>query len=195
MSMLDRIRDSFKYLDKNGLKHLVEKIKAHDVHWTGTHAEYEAQKDDIPAYAILHFTDDYEDSVGVVDVIEDNNMNGVTSNAVYDATKIITHDISELTWNPTYVDLGTWVSGGLLEKGGIVQFSKIFIVKAGVPAGTVICSGLPTPAMLTEIPASWDDYTAKGGFFLNLAGEISVWSEVTVDTICRINLAYVKANS
>ena len=47
MSMLDRIRDSFKYLDKNGLKHLIEKIKAHDVHWTGTHAEYEAQKDTI----------------------------------------------------------------------------------------------------------------------------------------------------
>ena len=62
MSMLDRIRDSFKYLDKNGLKHLIEKIKAHDVHWTGTHAEYEAVKDTIPAYAILHFTDDYEEA-------------------------------------------------------------------------------------------------------------------------------------
>lgn len=65
MSMLDRIRDSFKYLDKNGLKHLIEKIKLHDVHWTGTHAEYEAQKDTIPAYAILHFTDDYDDGAGV----------------------------------------------------------------------------------------------------------------------------------
>ena len=61
MSMLDRIRDSFKYLDKNGLKHLIEKIKLHDVHWTGTHAEYEAVKDTIPAYAILHFTDDYDE--------------------------------------------------------------------------------------------------------------------------------------
>ena len=85
MSMLDRIRDSFKYLDKNGLKHLIEKIKLHDVHWTGTHAEYEAVKDTLPAYTILHFTDDYEDSVGVVDKIEDNNMNGVTSNAVAEA--------------------------------------------------------------------------------------------------------------
>lgn len=65
MSMLDRIRDSFKYLDKNGLKHLIEKIKAHDVHWTGTHAEYEAVKDTIPAYAILHFTDDYDENVEV----------------------------------------------------------------------------------------------------------------------------------
>lgn len=65
MSMLDVIRDGFKYLDKNGLKHLIEKIKLHDVHWTGTHAEYEAQKDTIPAYAILHFTDDYDENVKV----------------------------------------------------------------------------------------------------------------------------------
>ena len=42
-------------------------------------------KDTLPDYTILHFTDDYEDSVGVVDRIEDNNMNAVTSNAVYDA--------------------------------------------------------------------------------------------------------------
>lgn len=194
MSMLDRIRDGFKYLDKNGLKHLIEKIKLHDVHWTGTHAEYEVQKDNIPAYAILHFTDDYEDSVGVVDKIEDNNMNGVTSNAVYDATKTISHAISEVTWNPTYVDLGTWSSGGLLERCGIVQFTKIFTVKAGVPAGTVLCSGLPRPAMTVEIPSSWDTETAQGGFFLNTSGEISVWADVTVDTNCRINLVYVKAN-
>ena len=65
MSMLDRIRDSFKYLDKNGLKHLIEKIKLHDVHWTGTHAEYEAVKDTLPAYTILHFTDDYDENVEV----------------------------------------------------------------------------------------------------------------------------------
>lgn len=62
MSMLDRIRDGFKYLDKNGLKHLIDLIKNHDVHWTGTHAEYEVQKDSIPAYAILHFTDDYDEA-------------------------------------------------------------------------------------------------------------------------------------
>lgn len=72
MSILDRIRDGFKYLDKNGLKHLIEKIKAHDVHWTGTHAEYEAVKDTIPAYAILHFTDDYDDSIGLPALDWDN---------------------------------------------------------------------------------------------------------------------------
>lgn len=194
MSMLDRIRDSFKYLDKNGLKHLIEKIKLHDVHWTGTHAEYEVVKDTIPAYAILHFTDDYEDSVGVVDKIEDNNMEAVTSNAVYDATKTISHDLSTLTWNTTYVDLGTWATGGILEKCGIVQFTKIFTVKAGIPAGTIICSGLPRPAMAIEIPVAWDNDTARGGFFFNTSGDISVWADVTTDTNCRINLVYIKAN-
>ena len=87
------ILDVYKYLDKNGLKHLIDKIKKHDYHWTGTHAEYEAVKDTIPAYAILHFTDDYEDSVGVVDRIEDNNMNGVTSNAVAKALSIESHTL------------------------------------------------------------------------------------------------------
>ena len=82
MSFLDRVLDTYKFLDKNGLKKAFELIKKHDYHWTGTHAEYEAQKDSIPAYAILHFTDDYEDSVGIVDKIEINNMSAVTSNAV-----------------------------------------------------------------------------------------------------------------
>jgi len=122
MSMLDRIRDSFKYLDKNGLKHLVEKIKAHDVHWTGTHAEYEAQKDNIPAYAILHFTDDYEDSVGVVDVIEDNNMNGVTSNAVYDALSIESHN---LLANTIPADTAVTVAQITVPKGKWMIFGQL----------------------------------------------------------------------
>ena len=65
MSFLDRVIDSYKFLDKNGLKKAFELIKKHDYHWTGTHAEYEAQKDTIPDYAILHFTDDYDDRVQV----------------------------------------------------------------------------------------------------------------------------------
>ena len=65
MSFLDRVIDSYKFLDKNGLKKAFELIKKHDYHWTGTHAEYEAVKDTIPAYAILHFTDDYDESVQV----------------------------------------------------------------------------------------------------------------------------------
>ena len=49
MGVLDKIQDSFKYLDKNGLRKVLTLVKNHDVHWTGTHAEYEVQKDSIPA--------------------------------------------------------------------------------------------------------------------------------------------------
>lgn len=136
MSMLDRIRDSFKYLDKNGLKHLIEKIKLHDVHWTGTHAEYEAQKDSIPAYAILHFTDDYDENVGVVDKIEDNNMNGVTSNAVYDALKVTT-----LTPTKT-ANVITVYEAEFLRIGRLVFVNLNLVASSGT-----LFTGLPRPTM------------------------------------------------
>lgn len=159
-------------------------------HWTGTRAEYEAIKDTLEIGTIVNITDDYDSGLEVVDVIEEDNMNPVTSNAV---AEITSHGLSTLTWNTTYVDLGTWATGGVLEKCGIVQFTKIFTVKAGIPAGTIICSGLPRPAMAIEIPVAWDDNTARGGFFFNTSGDISVWADVTADTNCRINLVYIKA--
>ena len=159
-------------------------------HWSGTRAEYEAVKDTLAVGTITFITDDYDEGLEVVDVIENGNMNPVTSNAV---AKITSHDLSTLTWNTTYVDLGTWATGGILERCGIVQFTKIFTVKAGIPAGTIICSGLPRPAMATEIPVAWDNNTARGGFFFNTNGDLSVWAEVTTDTNCRINLVYIKA--
>lgn len=64
-----------------------EKIQVSDggddtPHWTGTRAEYEAIKDTLEAGTIVNFTDDYDDGLEVVDVIENGNMNPVTSNAV-----------------------------------------------------------------------------------------------------------------
>lgn len=159
-------------------------------HWSGTRAEYEAIKDSLEAGTIVNITDDYDDGLEVVDVIEDGNMNPVTSNAV---AKITSHDLSTLTWNTTYIDLGTWTTGGVLEKCGIVQFTKIFSVKAGIPSGTIICSGLPKPAMAAEIPVAWDGDSAMGGFFLNTNGDLASWATVTANTNCRINLVYIKA--
>lgn len=159
-------------------------------HWTGTRAEYEAIKDTLEIGTVVCITDDYDSGLEVVDVIEDGNMNPVTSNAVAEITN---HGLSTLTWNTTYIDLGTWATGGILEKCGIIQFTKIFTVKAGIPAGTIICSGLPRPAMNIEIPVAWDADTARGGFFFTTNGDISVWADVTTDTNCRINLVYIKA--
>lgn len=159
-------------------------------HWSGTRAEYEAIKNTLEAGTVVSITDDYDEGLEVVDVIEEDNMNPVTSNAV---AEITSHDLSTLTWNTTYISLGTWTTGGVLEKCGIVQFTKIFSVKAGIPSGTIICSGLPKPAMAAEIPVAWDGDSAIGGFFLNTNGDLASWATVTADTNCRINLVYIKA--
>lgn len=42
MSMLDKIQDGFKYLDKNGLKHLIDLIKNASAVWKGTKSEWNA---------------------------------------------------------------------------------------------------------------------------------------------------------
>lgn len=192
MSMLDRIRDGFKYLDKNGLKHLIEKIKLHDVHWTGTHAEYEAVKDTIPAYAILHFTDDYEDSVGVVDKIEDNNMNGVTSNAVYDALAPIgTHaagyfyggfntigqhntnlTLGEGTWLVVMTLLvGTWLSGDMYMTAGGTKVSGYLRASNDGNDDTSTLNGLVTVAAGTTKVIGMYQTTGAA----NVNGDESYW--------------------
>jgi len=53
------ILDTFKFLDFNGIKKLIQLIKSSEqVHWIGTQAEYEAQKANIPDGAIIALTDE-----------------------------------------------------------------------------------------------------------------------------------------
>ena len=57
--MARNILDTFKFLDFNGIKKLIQLIKSSEqVHWTGTQAEYEAQKANIPDGAIVALTDE-----------------------------------------------------------------------------------------------------------------------------------------
>lgn len=147
-----------------------------------------------------------------VDVVEEDNMNPVTSNAVAEALEDlendvadlktdvtalktnVSQDLSTLNWNTQYVDLGSWSTGGIIKKAGVVQFNKIFTVKAGISAsGALICSGLPRPAMQVEVPMSWDGDSAIGGFFLTANGDLYSFATVTADTNCRINLCYIAA--
>ena len=51
-------------------------------HWSGTRAEYEAIKNTLEAGTYVSITDDYDEGLEVVDVVENGNMNPVTSNAV-----------------------------------------------------------------------------------------------------------------
>ena len=136
--------------------------KNNDVpHWTGTHAEYEAVKDTLPDYTILHFTDDYEDSVGVVDKIEDNNMNGVTSNAVYDALPEIYN--KQLTVTP-YEQAQLYVGSAYLrgqkvrcKDGRTFIFGKIVLNGNGNPNGGMNLH----PCKLTGFPGPVTFLTAR----------------------------------
>ena len=123
MSMLDRIRDGFKYLDKNGLKHLIEKIKLHDVHWTGTHAEYEAVKDTIPAYAILHFTDDYDENVQVGIYSTEETKTGelwIDNKPIY--RKVLTGNMPNVAGTaPAYTCIATLTTYGALNIDTVVE--------------------------------------------------------------------------
>lgn len=190
MSILDRIQNSFKYLDKNGLKKVLGLIKNKDVHWTGTHAEYEAQKDSIPAYAILHFTDDYDDSVGVVDKIEANNMNGVTSNAVALAVKSIGNITSDSV-NSTVTVSATVkpkvAETQLLEPG--VYLVRYACYVTHVNEGTayvLLCIG-PTPTISgaighsqAPVPNTGLHLTGTGWFTLTAASRINMFIDSTM---------------
>ena len=119
MSLLDE----FKYLSKNGMSKFMSLIKQYmdgDKHWTGTHAEYEAQKANIPAYTILHFTDDYDENLGLP--VKDVSSNaGVTTATLREFVEAMLNDIAMQTWeNGSYAgklqsthsgggDFGSWL--------------------------------------------------------------------------------------
>lgn len=87
-------------------------------HWSGTRAEYEAVKDTLEAGTYVSITDDYDDGLEVVDVVEDGNTNPVTSNAVYDAITDITPvdavtdgNMKAVTSNAVYDAINTVTTG------------------------------------------------------------------------------------
>ncbi len=77
----------YECVEDSGSYSWVEKEvqKNEDVpHWSGTRAEYEAQKDNIEDGTYVSILDDI-DTHELVDVVEEDNMNPVTSNAVANA--------------------------------------------------------------------------------------------------------------
>lgn len=123
MSFLDRVIDSYKFLDKNGLKKAFELIKKHDYHWTGTHAEYEVQKDNIPAYAILHFTDDYDDRVQVGIYSTEETKTGelwIDNKPIY--RKVLTGNMPNVTGTaPAYTCTASLTTYGALNIDTVVK--------------------------------------------------------------------------
>lgn len=136
------------------------------------------------------FMDAVEEAVeeAAVDTIENGNMKPVTSNAV---AKVINRT-NELVWNTEYVDLGSWTSGGLLEKCGFIIINKIVTLKANCPSGALLCTGFPAPIVGMEIPISFDNEEMSGGLFLDVYGELRAWITPNEnDENIRINLIYI----
>lgn len=112
--------------------------------WVGTEAQWQALTAEEQAkYTIVNKTDDI--GIGdlvVVDAVTNGDMNPVTSNAVYD-----TLALQNIT--PTRVNVasnsGVWVkrSGRVVN----VNFGALVTLDQTTPAGTILYSGFPVPAL------------------------------------------------
>ena len=91
-------------------------------HWSGARAEYEAIKDTLEVGTIVNIVDDYEDGLEVVDVVEEDNMNPVTSNAVAKMCKCVSVGSLPDKVIPT---TGTVITQLTLPKGKWMVFGQL----------------------------------------------------------------------
>lgn len=115
----------YECVEDSGSYSWVEKEvqKNEDVpHWSGTRAEYEAIKDTLEIGTIVNITDDYDDGFEVVDVIENGNMNPVTSNAVAKMCKCVSVGSLPDKVIPT---TGTVITQLTLPKGKWMVFGQL----------------------------------------------------------------------
>lgn len=82
----------------------VQKIEDITPHWTGTQAEYNAAASGIEDGTIVNITDDYQEGVEVVDVIEEDNEGVPTSAAVYDALQEVGGNEIPTSWTKYLLD-------------------------------------------------------------------------------------------
>lgn len=138
--------DSYAWVEK-------EVQKNNDVpHWTGTHAEYEAQKDTIPDYSILHFTDDYDDNLGMP-IKDVSSAAGITTFTLREFVKGMLEDIAMQTWeNGSYTgklssthagggDFGSWIGSYQCTKSHSGQYGTTVFGVANNKGFTAIWSG------------------------------------------------------
>lgn len=194
MSILDRIQDSFKYLDKNGLKKVLGLIKNKDVHWTGTHAEYEVQKDSIPANTILHFTDDYDDNLGLP-IKDVSSAAGVTTASLREFVSAMLSDIAMQTWeNGSYAgkfqsthvgggDFGSWIGSYQCSKNHSGQYGTTVIGVANNKGFTAIWAGgaVGWDVKMNGYQQKFDEWTNLGtyhGSSLTIPANSASWIKI-----------------
>lgn len=119
-------------------------------HWSGTRAEYEAIKDTLEAGTIVNITDDYDDGLEVVDVVEEDNMNPVTSNAVAEAIGNVGTFIhcslpgynlnseNATIMSTVNVPKGTWLLVGTIMNTTVANEMKLAVTGDGASLSTGI---------------------------------------------------------
>lgn len=133
-------------------------------HWSGTRAEYEAIKDTLEVGTIICITDDYDEGLEVVDVVEEDNMNPVTSNAV-----------AETLGNGKKIKIATpTLATGVT---GTVQYhwqrNECTVLFQGiiVPAGFIFNSNF-----ITNLPQAATDAIVQYGTLYALGWDGSTWT-------------------
>ena len=146
----------YECVEDSGSYNWVEKEvqKNEDVpHWSGTRAEYEAQKDNIEDGTYVSILDDI-DTHELVDVVEEDNMNPVTSNAVYDEIKVVSGTCTK----PSNISANVYDCK-------YVQFGKVVVVymyiafTSSIAASTAYVTGLPKAAEKSTTQLTGTDST------------------------------------
>lgn len=156
-------------------------------HWSGTRAEYEAIKDTLEAGTYVSITDDYDDGLEVVDVIEDGNMNPVTSNAVADAMAITT---GTGTRNATYAKsdsfTATWT-----KIGHIVTAEVQFNLSQATLSTEEIITGFPKPVCPVAVVAQGEGNDKAYGLVLKTNGAIRTHYQGVADQFYHATITYI----
>lgn len=156
-------------------------------HWSGTRAEYEAIKDTLEAGTYVSITDDYDDGLEVVDVIEDGNMNPVTSNAVAEAMAITT---GTGTRNATYAKsdsfAATWT-----KIGHIVTAEVQFNLSQATLSTEEIITGFPKPVCPVAVVAQGEGNDKVYGLVLKTNGAIRTHYQGVADQFYHATITYI----
>lgn len=136
-------------------------------------------------------------SMGIIESGEYNKVAGLGGGdgSGSGSGEVIIHDPSEITWaDPDYLTPNV-STGGLVEKDGIIQFTHTIWFSSNFPVETksLICRGLPKPAVSIEAPLSCDNAAAYGYLSLDTAGNLYAFVQPNNGFTGSFNITYIKA--
>ena len=127
--------------------------------FNGSHALWDsltlAQK---AMYNIVNFTDDEAIGLQISDVVQDGNMNPVSSNAVADCLKYSTNEV---------VTGKTWIDGKPIYRKAF-EFTNVTFVNGAADLGPFSSLGINTQGLIrTEGMTFWTAWTATSTFYFS----------------------------